>query len=88
MSKPFTTSRDSVIPGSAMARVEERIRKLEDWELILNEELREHIPEHADDLEEAWEAYRECELRIEDEEIESAARAENTDPDDSENNAL
>lgn len=61
--KPFTTSYGTTITAATMQRVVDRTLAGEDWERILNEEIRDPIPEHDDDMEEAMEVLREGEER-------------------------
>ncbi len=48
----YTTSYGTVIPANVMRRVADRLKAGEDWQLVGEEELRDIIPQHDDDLSE------------------------------------
>lgn len=57
----FTTSQGTTIPSAVMLTVRQRLNAGEDWQRVANEELREWIPEHDEDLSEVNEVLSECE---------------------------
>lgn len=71
--KPYETRFGRTLPTRALRAVVDRIKRDEDCQRIITEELRDFIPVHEDDLDEAMEVYGHCE-ELADEELEAASR--------------
>lgn len=57
----YTTRHGREIPKRALREVVRRIRAGDDFQDIITDELREFIPEHDEDLDEATEVFNHCE---------------------------
>jgi hypothetical protein len=54
---PYTTCYGTTIPSRFLRAAAERILQGDDWQRIMNEELRDAIPQHEEDYDEANEVY-------------------------------
>lgn len=62
----YVTDRGITVPKRVIQTIIERIRKEDDYQRILQEELRDLIPERDSDHDEAQDIYRYCESILED----------------------
>lgn len=58
--KPYTTRYGRTIPPRVLRRVVDRLKEHDDFHRIMQEELRDPIPVHDEDLDEAYEVMSHC----------------------------